>query len=284
MPIHKIFNYCGGSSVGTLITSGLLLSDDEGVSAKYTAHQLYDLFYSKMTSCFTWTYWSYTSTLFGLLGPVYTSVGLRSIISECCGDAQMSQLLKPIIYPSYDTNSNKNYYFDKVKNKDLKVADVILSCTAVPTLFPSHVVNIDEKEHDFIDSGLISQSSMRLVLLEAIKNHPNTPKDKILMLNIGTGSFTMPKAGRDGYLYWIPNIASTFINASYENEIFEMSMILDKNNICILDVPLDYKYYQMDNISQNAIDYYINTTDQWIKDNQQLIDNFCDKLMINKGL
>jgi hypothetical protein len=196
----------------------------------------------------------------------------------------MSQLLKPIIFPSYDINTNKNYYFDKEKNKNLLISDVILSCTAVPTLFPSNKVIINDHEHDFVDSGLISQSSMRLVLLEALKNHHHVPKNKILMLNIGTGSFTMPKANRDGLLYWASNIASTFVNASYENEIFEMSLILPKENICILDVPLDYKYYQMDNISKDAIDYFITTTDLWIENNQQIIHNFCDKLMLNKSL
>jgi patatin-like phospholipase/acyl hydrolase len=287
IPIYQLFDFVGGSSVGTLVGSGLLLPNtnvDENNSnkAKYTAHELFKIITSNLTNCFSWTYSSYIASLFGLVGPVYTKDGLTKTIEHCCGDAKLGDLLKPVIFPTYDKNSNKNYYFDKVKNKDLLLSDVILSCTAAPTFFPSHKVLINEQEHDFIDSGLVSQSSMRLVVLEAIR-HNHLHKHKIFVLNVGTGVFALESSQRDGLLYWARNIATTFMNASYENEIFELSLILPKEQFFIMDVPLDLKYYQMDNISQDAVDYYIRKTDEWIENNKQAIDHFCCQLMMNKG-
>jgi uncharacterized protein len=74
MPIYEIFDYYGGSSVGCLIVCGILLSED-GKIPKYTAHELYDIIMKKMNNCFSWTYRSYISSLFGLLGPIYTNIG-----------------------------------------------------------------------------------------------------------------------------------------------------------------------------------------------------------------
>jgi patatin-like phospholipase/acyl hydrolase len=280
-PIYEIFDYYGASSAGCLVSSGLLLSED-GEKAKFTAHQLFDIFYNNLTNCFSWTYSSYILSGFGLFGPLYDQIGLKKTINDCCGDAKLGQLLKPIVFPTYDKISNKNYYFCKHKNKDLLVADVVLGCTAAPTYFASHQMKIDNIDYDFVDSGLVSQTSLKLVLLEAIKNK-HIHKEKILCLNVGTGIFDLPKANYSGLLSWAPHIVQTMMNATYENEIFELSLILPKEHFFIMDVPLDVKYYQLDNIKPEAIKYYLDETDKWIASNKDAIVNFCDKLMLNKG-
>jgi uncharacterized protein len=278
-PIYELFDFCSGSSVGSLIVCGILLSED-GKTAKYTAHQLYELFYKNLTNCFSWTYYSYLYSFFGLLGPVYTNCGLVNIVKECCAESKLSNLLKPIIFPTYDKNSNKNYYFNN-KDQDVLLSDIVMSCSAAPTYFPSHPMTLNDVQYDFIDSGLVSVSSIRLAVLEAIKHAP-IDKSKVLMVNIGTGAFNLPKADYNGLLSWAPNIVTTLMNASHENEIFELSLILPKDNYYIMDVPLDIKYYHMDDISPTTISYYLNETDKWINDNTDNIKLFCDKLLLNK--
>lgn len=279
VPIYELFDFCGGSSVGTLIICGILISED-GKTAKFTAHQLYDLFYKNVSNCFSWTYFSYIYSFFGLIGPVYTNCGLINIVNECCGDSKMCNLLKPVIFPTYDKNTNKNYYFSD-KDQNVSLTDIVMSCSAAPTYFPSHKMTVNEQEYDFIDSGLVSISSIRLVLLEAIK-HAHVNKNKVLMVNIGTGTFNLPKADYNGLLSWAPNIVNTLMNASHENEIFELSLILPQDNYYIMNVPLDIKYYNMDDISKVSIDYYITQTDLWINNNTDSINSFCNKLINNK--
>jgi len=279
-PISELFDYYGASSAGTLITTGLLLSNDNK-TPKFTAHELYTIFYNNLTNCFSWTYYSYISSGFGLFGPCYDKIGLTKTIMDCCGDYKIKNLLKPIVFPTYDKISNKNYYFDQ-KNQELLLSDIVLSTTAAPTYFPSHPMKIDDKDYDFIDSGLVSQTSLKLVLLEAIKNK-DVQKDQILCLNVGTGIFDLPKANYNGLLSWAPHIVQTMMNATYENEIFELSLILPKERFFIMDVPLDFKYYKLDITDKKDIDFILDETDKWIANNKEQIDHFCNKLMLNKG-
>jgi hypothetical protein len=79
----------------------------------------------------------------------------------------------------------------------------------------------------------------------------------------------------------MPVIVNTLMHACNENEMYELSLSLSKDNYCIMDVPLDTKYYTVDDI--NAIDYYITETENWIKNNDDIMKNFCAKLMVNKG-
>ena len=168
-PMYELFDYFGGSSVGSLIASGLLISSD-GVTAKYTAHQLFNIFMSNVLNSFTWTYYSYISSGFGLIGPSYTTSGLSKIILECCDDYKLENLLKPIIFPAYDRIRQKAYYFDREKNKDLPLLDVMLSCCAAPTYFQSHTMKINDEYYDFADSALVANNNSQLVLLKATQN------------------------------------------------------------------------------------------------------------------
>ena len=132
IPISKLFDYIRGSSVGALISCGVLLSDD-GENPKYTAHQIHDIFVKNMENAFSWTYGSWISSGFGLIGPSYTSDGLLKVTEELCEDKKLGCLLKPIIFPAYDKITQRAYYFDKDKDSDLTLHNVIMSCTAAPT-------------------------------------------------------------------------------------------------------------------------------------------------------
>src|SRR3990167_137542 len=83
--ISELFHFAAGSSVGSLLASALLLSED-GVTHKYTAHQVYELFLKHVHNSFTWSYGSYIMSGFGLWGAKYNNIGLNNIITECCGD------------------------------------------------------------------------------------------------------------------------------------------------------------------------------------------------------
>ena len=281
--IYELFDYFGGSSVGSLIVSGLLISSD-GFKAKYTAQQLYDLFINNINNSFTWTYYSYISSGFGLFGPSYTTSGLTHTIHSLCGDYMLGNLLKPFIFPAYDRIDQQAYYFDKDKNKNEFLLDVMLGCSAAPTYFKSHKMIINDKNYDFADSALVANNNSQLVLLKATQNENLLDRTKILLLSLGTGIFPHQNLSkRDGVLNWLPNIIDTILSASEENESFSLSLYLPKDNYYIMDVPLD-KVYHLDDTRQKTIDYYISQTDKWINDNKTAITLFCDKLMINKKL
>lgn len=281
--IYEIFDFCGGSSVGVLITAGILVSDN-GTTALYTAAELHQMFLNNLSHCFTWTYKSFLSSGFGLFGPKYTVDGMHAITHTCCADYKMHDLLKPVIFPAYDRANNKAYYFDKEKNGDLLLSDVILGATAAPTYFPSHPIEIGDKKHSMADSGLVINDCSELTYLKATQNIKILDKSKILLLNLGTGRFDQTVTTNDGLLSWIPNIVNTLMHASIENEMFELSLSLPSENYFVIDIPLDIKYYQLDNTTPEAINYYLTETEKWLNDNQEIMKAFCDKLLNNLSL
>ncbi len=278
--IHELFHFVGGSSVGSLIGCGILVSDD-GINSLHTADELYQIFLDNITKCFTWTYRSYIMSGFGLFGPKYTNDGLHQITNTCCLNYKMENLLKPVIFPVYDRANNKSYYFEKEKDKDLLLKDVMLSTVAAPTFFESHQIEIDNVKHDFIDSGIVANDNSQLTFLTATKHIDIVDKNKILLLNLGTGSFVQSINDKQGLYGWIPNIVDTLMYASDQNQIYELSLSLSKENYMVVDIPLDIKYSQMDNSTPEAVDYYINTTDAWIKEHEVLLNDFCNKLLNN---
>ena len=277
--IHEVFDYIGGSSVGCLIAAGILMSDEDG-NSKFTAKDMHDILMNNMEETFSWTYGSWIKSGFGLLGSTYTNVGLLNIINNICGETKLGSLLKPIIFPAYDRLSHKAYYFEKDKDKDLLLKDVIMCCTAAPTYFPSHKMEINGKIYDMVDGGIVINNTVELAFLSATKNMTCIDKSKILELNIGTGIFENNIADSHGLLTWIPAIVNTLMHACNENELYELSLSLPIDNYRIFDVPLSIKYYCVDDIKSTA--YYIEETEKWITNNKNFIREFCIKLMLNK--
>jgi hypothetical protein len=278
--IYELFDYIGGSSVGCLIATGMLMSNEDG-TPKYTALDMHNILLDNMNETFSWTYSSWLRSGFGLFGSSYTNVGLLNIINKICGEVKLENLLRPIIFPAYDRISHRAYYFEKDKDNDLLLKDVIMSCTAAPTYFPSHKMTINDKVYDMVDGGIVINNTVELAFLSATKNMTCIDKSKILELNIGTGIFENNIADSHGLLTWMPVIVNTLMHACNENEMYELSLSLPKDNYYIMDVPLDAKYYTVDDT--NAINYYITETENWIKNNDEILKNFCAKLMTNKG-
>lgn len=278
--ISKLFDYVGGSSVGCLIASGILMSNDDG-TPKYTAKDMHDILINNMTETFSWTYSSWLLSGFGLFGSSYTNVGLLNIINNLCGEAKLKTLLKPIIFPAYDRLSHRAYYFEREKDGELFLKDVIMSCTAAPTYFPSHKMEINNKTCDMVDGGLVINNTVELAFLSATKHMTCIDKSKILELNIGTGAFENIVSDSHGLLTWAPVIVTTLMHANNENGLYELSLSLPPENYCIFDIPLDFKYYTVDDIKSTP--HYIKETEKWIVNNKQFIREFCVKLMLNKG-
>jgi patatin-like phospholipase/acyl hydrolase len=282
-PIYKLFDFLGGTSVGTLIISGVLLTDDN-ISAIYSMEEIFNIFVKELPNAFSWTYSSYIWSVFGLYGPKYTSDGLKNIITKICGDRIFSSMLRDVCYPAYDKINNKAYYFDKNKDKNIKIADIILSCTSAPTYFPSINIEIDGKKYDFVDGGLVVNNTAELALLQATKHMTVIDKSQILELCIGTGKFKYTNYNKDGLMNWAPIIVDTIMNGASENELYELSLSLPGENYFIMNLELDSKYDYMDNLDKNVITYYIHQTEKWIENNKDIINRFCQKLLDNKKI
>jgi hypothetical protein len=282
VPMSKLFNFMSGTSVGTILISGMLMSDD-GINPKLTMEELYQKFLVKIPEAFSWTYKSYIYSIFGLYGPKYTNDGLKNIIDDVCGDKQLKHLLCDICYPSYDKLTSKAYYFDNKKDSELYVQDVILACTAAPTYFPSIPMTINNKQYDMIDGGIVVNNTAELALLHATKDMKIIDKSTILEVCIGTGRFDYGNF-KEGLIPIASVIVDLIMKGGSENELYELSLSLPSENYIIMDLDLDPKYDYMDTTDPKIIQYYIDETEKWINDNRNKLNEFCGKLKANKKL
>jgi patatin-like phospholipase/acyl hydrolase len=282
VPMNKLFDFMSGTSVGTLIISGILMSDD-GINPILNMEELYKIFLTKIPDVFSWSYKSYLYSIFGLYGPKYTNDGLKKIIHDVCGNKQLKHLLCNICYPAYDKISSKAYYFDTTKDEDLYIQDVILACTAAPTYFPSIPMIIKEKQYDMIDGGIVVNNTAELALLHATKDLKIIDKSTILEVCIGTGRFKYGNF-KEGLIPISSVIVDLIMKGSAENELYELSLSLPKENYIIMDLDLDASYDFMDNTDDKNIKYYITQTEKWIENNKDILEKFCIKLMENKKL
>lgn len=283
VPIHKLFDFMGGTSVGTLIISGITVSANNKTPI-LSMEQLYQIFLTNLSKAFTWTYKEWLLSGFGLYGPKYNDVGLNTIINEICLDKPLSSLLTNICFPAYDKITSKAYYFDKIKDSSISLKDVILSCTAAPTYFPSKPITINNKKYDMVDGGIVVNNTAELSFLQATKHLSIIDKQNIFELCIGTGKFEYGNVNKDGIMSWAPMIVDTIMNGAAENELYELSLTLPRENYFVMDFYLDINYDFMDNTSDKVINYYIEQTEKWINENKDEIIDFCNKLKQNKGL
>jgi len=281
MPICELFDYIGGTSVGALIATGLLTTND-GFRPKYTAEEIHKQFLRDVVSAFSWTYTSWVGSLFGLLGPSYTSTGLEKLVDEIAGNKKLGDLLKPVIFPAYNRMTCRAHYFNKEFDSDVNLKDILMSCTAAPTYFPSHTMEMNGLKCNMIDGGTVVNNTAELTLLHATREMNCINKNRIFVANVGTGKFNYTTSLKDGLITWAPIIVDTFMNGASENELFELSLSLSSDNYYIFDVPLDLKYDSTDNVRPQAIEYYLNETEKWIQANQESIIQFCLKLKRNK--
>jgi hypothetical protein len=282
VPMNKLFNFMSGTSVGTLIISGILMSED-GINPKLTMEELYQIFKVKIPEAFSWTYRSYLYSIFGLYGPKYTNDGLKNIIKEVCGDKKLKDLLCDMCYPAYDKISSKAYYFDNQKDGELMIQDVVLACTSAPTYFPSIPLQINDRQYDMIDGGIVVNNTAELALLHATKDMKIIDKSTILEVCIGTGRFDYGNF-KEGLIPIASVIVDLIMKGGSENELYELSLSLPADNYIIMDLDLDPRYDYMDNTDQKIIQYYIDETEKWISDNRERMVKFCMKLKENKKL
>src|SRR4029077_9196674 len=96
----------------------------------------------------------------------------------------------------------------------------------------------------------------------------------------GCGSFPNYTTERNGMLSWAHNIVNVLITGSEYNEVHQARMSLPKDNYFMIDIPLN-SWYSPDDISTKTIEYYCDTAQKWIADNDELLNTICQRLLDN---
>jgi len=268
--IKKLNNYkklldtidvVSGSSIGALIACCLIIPDNNN-NYKYTIDEIIDKFIITMKKIFEFSYYTYISSLNGLINSKYDDKIINQFLYEIFGDIKVKQLLKNIIIPCYDINNNKSIIFNTREHGELLIRDILRGTIAAPTYFKPYEITINNVLMKLIDGGVIDNNTSRICLMKYYN-------DNIKIINLGTGYTAPIKINKYGLINWGVNLINTFMNAEMKEDINECYDILD-NKYLLIDLLIDYKYCNIDNC--NYIDYYINETNEYVND--EIIDKY----------
>ena len=83
----------------------------------------------------------------------------------------------------------------EIGNKDYLLREVVRASTAAPTYFLPQKINIGDREATFIDGGvsMANNPALQMYLLATLKGFPfhwETGEDKLMLVSIGTGTYT----------------------------------------------------------------------------------------------
>lgn len=294
-PIANIFDYFAGSSIGTVIISALLISED-GVNPKHRCEELYGMIEDLCKKIFTNNWYYRMKTGYGWMGSKYPSENFEILLKEFFGDKKLKDLLKPVCYPSFDGISQKPIYFTKEKHGELYLRDILRATTAAPTYFDPKDMNIEgiklncgeidytNQKHLLYDSGIVVNNPALVAELHATHNMQIIDKSKIFELCLGTGDGKVPQPTNNGLWGWMNSIIGYLFSGFNENEMYQLYLALNKENIMFVNVEIENKYDQLDNSSDEYIKYYTSRIEKWIADNNEKFFEFIKKIINNTNM
>lgn len=287
IPISQLFDYFAGVSAGALICSLLLIKNKKG-KQKYSTGKIIQIFERQCRTIFNYTYLSWASTGFGLFDSTYKSNNLKNSLDDYFMTFTLGELIKPITIISFDLITNTPIYFNRMNFPSMQITDCIMATTAAPTYFSPYKLSINKNKYLFIDGGVVDNNLIEKCFLDAynhfniINRSRNKPIDTLYTLSLGTGYYDVNYSSFNyGKIGWAKKIIDILFNANMCEEIYQLKLIenfVPGNKLKRIDFKLE-KRINLDDITRfNEMKLVM---DNWIKNNNDMINKLCDDLTHN---
>lgn len=266
-----MFDLIAGTSTGGILACGLTCPGN------YTAEQLGKLYPEEGPSIFSKTLKHSISSLFGLSGPKYTSIGLENAMKKYFKEYLLSQSQTKLLITAYDIESCKAFFFksweaitDKEKEYDLR--DVAQATASGPVFFPPIDMYHDGTWIPLVDGGMCANNPAMCAYVEGLKLFG----EPLMMVSLGTGSSLRPlnavKVKGWGAIHWLQQVLNIFESAG-DSVDYELSSVLDSGTYFRFQ---SKDQHSMDDCS--AIPAITSTAQKLIKDNDKQLDQVCKLL------
>lgn len=291
--IAELFDVIAGTSTGGILALGLTKPDAKGQPA-YTAAKLVDLYEVEGKHIFPK---SSFSKIRSLVNEKYPAIGIEAVLKQYFGETKLSQALKTVLVPSYDTELRHPYFFKSRKAKldrdrDFSMATVARATAAAPTYFePLEAKTIQGAvSSTFIDGGVFANNPAMCAYVEAIANYREATD--FLVVSLGTGELTTSlnyaQLKNWGLLEWarpIFNIVSDGVSDTVDYQLREL--LADR------DGPQRYYRFQaslyalgkldrgnhIDDASPENITFLKRIAQNTINSNEQALNSLCQQLV-----
>lgn len=270
-PIHKLFDFIGGTSTGGIITLGLTTPDPQNPQekAKFKAEDLVELFqgvkryevfpYSKFGSAKQYIKNRFHSGQYEkLLAEKFGDITLQNSLSSVLVTAthHKDKTVKIFEYAIDRTGSTKHEKERNFIEGNIRRRHIVRATTAAPTYFTPGKIRVNDKKLWFVDGGIACNNPSQLIYNRLQKYYDATP-DNVLLVNMGTGvvnhtSENCPIKPNSGVFQWTRHCTDYYMEGNSNTVRHEMRELLGEKYIDLqvtLDNPIDLADVSQKNIN-----------------------------------
>ncbi len=271
--VADLFDLIVGTSTGGIIAAALTCGGEDQ-ERRMSAGSLVKLYTERGREIFPQSAWRGLRSLFD---ERYDDAGLKAILHEKLGDAQLSDCEPPIVVTSYDIEKRRPYFFKttKAKSDDLTATedpadrnhylrDVARATSAGPTYFEPAVVGsmaTTPTRRVLVDGGVFVNNPAMCAYVEARRAFRKNPED-ILLVSLGTGDgsrkIKFDEAKDWGAISWIQPLIGIMMDGSADAVDYHLRLLMpddtaDDQRYFRLTTKLDYGKDDLDDVSDSNI-------------------------------
>jgi uncharacterized protein len=276
------FDFVAGTSTGGIITCALLAPNlakgEDTPSSRYSANDILNLYLDNGATIFKGSFANRLLKDIPLLDEKYQSDGIEGVLAHYFEDLKLSQLLKPCLVTSYNTERREAHFFTQQKaisegdGRDFWLKDVCRATSAAPTYFePAYIKSLANIHFSLVDGGIFANNPTMCALAEVRKMNSVSPKsplkapkiEDVFLVSLGTGSVKTPymydKIKDKPSLLMIPAIIDMMMSGVSETTDYQIRKMFEgrlvKDQYTRIEVPsLTNEEAEMDNASDKNLE------------------------------
>eukprot|EP00741_Cyanophora_paradoxa_P001197 tig00000459_g1155.t1 len=235
-PIHELFDYVAGSSIGGILACGTFGVRDGRplMDSSNLVQELTDA----MQRIFSKSPFSRAkAAVVGSRGPFLSPEPFEKLLAELGSGARLTDVAAFVLVTAFDIEERSPLVFSTAQAlrspaHNVRLCDIALATSAAPLLFPParlHIPGIyTHKDYGtFIDGWLVQNNPSLLAYAEAARVFPGR---KVLLLNLGTGDADEPLSWAEtrqwGALRWIEPLFQCMLGGANESAALAARQLL----------------------------------------------------------
>jgi uncharacterized protein len=298
-PSKDYFDLIAGTSTGGIIAAGLAKGESAAKIVQFYRTHGPKIFTRPKRNKKSWRGWLFSKASskklkkFGidedwLFAEKYDAENLQSALASVFLEETLEEIdASALVIPAVDLVKGQPVVFKTphlpnfVRDREFKIADILLATTAAPTYFPAATIDIGTK---YIDGGVWANNPTMVAVAEAVKILRNESSQKVKpdlrdnlspvkVLSIGTGNskaYMEPPSRGEGIAWWLAGRLIDVMMLSQSQGIHFQSQYLLGNSYDRLDFELPSVDWKLDNVE--VIDQLIHLGREVAKSNLPILD------------
>ncbi|HJK86559.1 MAG TPA: patatin-like phospholipase family protein [Candidatus Megaira endosymbiont of Nemacystus decipiens] len=301
-PICQMTDMIAGNSTGAIIALALATPSDTNKSKnKYTANDLVDLYQNQSKKIFHKSLWQNIKTGCNLWGPKYDRTYLDNILKQKFGNTTLSEAVSDVVILSYGLESGEGRVWSsriarKKKRNDFFMKDIAAASSAAPTYFSPVVISNTQgnfcRKNDYkilkkcthVDGGVFANNPSIVAAAAVLQANPSMNRSDLIIISLGTGKLEgnhPTNVKNKGIIGWIKNINIIDLILNASEDVSEWATTAFGIKTYRLQPTLDAHESAMDNTSDKNLYNLMIKTQEYIRENYDLIHEVCNILKDN---